>query len=84
VKDLFGTASELTLTDGSIIFQLDSKLWAEQIFGWYYFVDQRAVSPKRIMAIMKNDGFKTSNLKQYLISCRGSQIDVCVCIQSYF
>lgn len=35
--------SELTLTDGEDLFLLDSfKLWAEQIFGWYYF-DERSV-----------------------------------------
>ena len=32
--------NELTLTDGSDLMLLDSfKLWAEQIFGWYEFVD---------------------------------------------
>ena len=32
---------ELTLTDGSDLHLLDSfKLWAEQIFGWYYFVER--------------------------------------------
>lgn len=33
--------NELTLTDGSDLHLLDSfKVWAEQIFGWYYFVDR--------------------------------------------
>ena len=33
--------NELTLTDGSDLNLLDSfKLWAEEIFGWYYFVER--------------------------------------------
>ena len=33
--------NELTLTDGSDLFLLDTfKLWAEQLFGWYYFVEK--------------------------------------------
>lgn len=38
--------SELTLTDGSPLYLLDSfKLWAEQVVGWYYFVDQSVFVP---------------------------------------
>ena len=38
--------NEMTLTDGSDLRLLDSfKLWAEQIFGWYYFVDQSVYVP---------------------------------------
>ena len=37
---------ELTLTDGSDLYLLDSfKLWGEQIFGWYYFVDRSVYEP---------------------------------------
>lgn len=37
---------ELTLTDGSDLWLLDTfKLWAEQIFGWYYFVDREVYEP---------------------------------------
>ena len=37
---------ELTLTDGSDLVLLDSfKLWAEQIFGWYYFVERSIYEP---------------------------------------
>lgn len=37
---------ELTLTDGSDLFLLDTfKLWGEQIFGWYYFVDRQIYEP---------------------------------------
>lgn len=38
--------AELTLTDGSDLTLLDSfKLWGEQVFGWYYFVDKDAYEP---------------------------------------
>ena len=39
---------ELTLTDGSDLHLLDSfKLWAEQIFGWYYFVERSVYVPTK-------------------------------------
>lgn len=67
--------NELTLTDGSDMFLLPTfKLWAEQIFGWYYFVDRSVYVPdgagsghyeqKRIKKRLVN--------KQYLIVSRGS------------
>src|SRR5438067_4976236 len=38
--------NELTLTDGSDLHLLPSfKVWAEQIFGWYYFVDRSVYEP---------------------------------------
>ena len=38
--------NELTLTDGSPLKLLDSfKLWAEQIYGWYYFVERSVYEP---------------------------------------
>ena len=38
--------NELTLTDGSDVKLLDSfKLWGEQIFGWYYFVERSVYEP---------------------------------------
>ena len=38
--------SELTLTDGSDLFLLDSfKLWGEQLFGWYYYVNRSVYEP---------------------------------------
>lgn len=38
--------AELTLTDGSDLHLLDSfKLWAEQVLGWYYFVDRSVYEP---------------------------------------
>lgn len=68
--------SELTLTDGSDLNLLDSfKLWGEQIFGWYYFVERSVYEPnpdghggryvnKRIKKRLVN--------KQYLIVARGA------------
>ena len=68
--------TELTLTDGEDLRLLDSfKLWAEQIFGWYYFVERSVYEPypdghgghyvnKRIKKRLTN--------KQYLIVARGA------------
>ena len=81
---------ELTLTDGSPLHLLDSfKLWGEQLFGWYYFVNRSVFEPyddgrpggryvvKRILKRLIN--------KQYLVVARGgakSMYDFC--IQAYF
>ena len=68
--------NELTLTDGSDLKLLDSfKLWGEQIFGWYYFVERSVYEPdpdghgghyvrKKIKRRLVN--------KQYLIVARGA------------
>lgn len=81
--------NELTLTDGSDLKLLDSfKLWAEQIFGWWYFIEKRVYIPgekgrrgryeiKRIKKRLVN--------KQYLIVARGAAKSMYAsCIQSYF
>lgn len=81
--------NELTLTDGEDLKLLDSfKLWAEQIFGWYYFVERSVYEPspdghggryvnKRIK--------KRLTTKQYLIVARGAAKSMYgSCIQSYF
>ena len=40
--------NELTLTDGSDLKLLDSfKLWAEQLYGWYYFVEKTVFEPNK-------------------------------------
>ena len=80
---------ELTLTDGEDLHLLDSfKLWAEQIFGWYYFVERTVYEPsqdghggryvrKRIKKRLIN--------KQYLIVGRGAAKSMYAsCIQAYF
>ena len=80
---------EMTLTDGSPLKLLDSfKLWAEQIFGWYYYV-QRSVPETGPDGISVNYVQKTIlkrlTTKQYLIVARGAAKSVYgACIQSYF
>lgn len=64
--------NELTLTDGSDLVLLDSfKLWAEQIFGWYYFVERSAWNPRKRVFERK---FLKQRLikKQFLIVARGA------------
>lgn len=68
--------NELTLTDGSDFQMLDSfKLWGEEVFGWYYYVERSVYVPnenghggryvnKRIKKRLTN--------KQYIITSRGS------------
>ena len=81
--------NELTLTDGSDLNLLDTfKLWAEQIFGWYYFIERSIYVPspdghggryvnKRIKKRLIN--------KQYLIVARGAAKSMYAsCLQSYF
>lgn len=81
--------NELTLTDGSDLKLLDSfKLWAESVFGWYYFIERSVYVPNK-------DGygghFVTKRIKkrlinkQYLIVGRGAAKSLYAsCIQSYF
>ena len=81
--------NELTLTDGGDLHLLDSfKLWAEQVFGWYYFVERSVFEPspdghggryvtKRIKKRLIN--------KQYLIVARGAAKSMYgSLIQNYF
>ena len=81
--------NELTLTNGEDLVLLDSfKLWAEQIFGWYYFIERSIYVPfkdghggryvnKRIKKRLIN--------KQYLIVARGGAKSMYASlIQSYF
>lgn len=81
--------SELTLTDGSDLNLLDSfKLWAEQIFGWYYFIEKSIYQPykdrKGGRYVNKTIKKRLVN-KQYLIIGRGAAKSMYAsCIQSYF
>ena len=81
--------NELTLTDGEDLHLLDSfKLWAEQIFGWYYFVELSVYEPnpdghgghyvtKRVKKRLIN--------KQYLIVARGAAKSMYAsCLQNFF
>lgn len=81
--------NELTLTDGKDLYLLDSfKLWAEQIFGWYYF-EERSVyvpSPDGHGGRYVNKRIKKRLIKrQYLIVGRGAAKTMYAsCIHSYF
>ena len=81
--------NELTLTNGGDLKLLDSfKLWAEEVFGWYYFIERSVYVPSQ-------DGhgghYETRTIKkrlinkQYLIVARGAAKSMYEsCIQSYF
>ena len=81
--------NELTLTDGEDLYLLDTfKLWAEQIFGWYYFVEQSVYEPEPdghgghyVTKYIK----KRLINKQFLIIARGAAKSMYgSCIQNYF
>ena len=81
--------NELTLTDGSDLHLLDTfKVWAEQVFCWFYFVDRSVYQPRE-------DGHgghyvnkrikKRLTTKQYLIVARGAAKSMYeFCIQAYY
>lgn len=79
---------ELTLTDGGDLHLLDTfKLWAEQIFGWYYFVERSVWTPNIggeghfVQKTIK----KRLTTKQYLIVARGAAKSMyAACLQGYF
>ena len=81
--------NELTLTDGEDLYLLDSfKLWAEQVFGWYYFIERSVFEPSKDghsgHYVTKTIKKRLTN-KQYLIVGRGAAKSVYdSCIQSYF
>lgn len=81
--------NELTLTDGGDLHLLDSfKLWAEQILGWYYYVERQVYEPGQDV----NQGHYVNRIvkkrlvtKQYLIVARGAAKSMYAeCLQSYF
>jgi len=81
--------TELCLTDGTDLHMLESfKLWAEQIFGWYYFTEREIWVPnkngrggKYVNKRIKNRLIK----KQFLIVTRGAAKSMYAsCLQSYF
>lgn len=80
---------ELTLTDGSDLHLLDTfKLWAEAIFGWYYFVERNIYKPGEngnpggfVNKVIK----KRLTTKQYLIVARGAAKSMYgASVQAYF
>lgn len=81
--------NELTLTDGEDLELLDTfKLWAEEIFGWYYFIERSVYEPTKdnhggryVRKMIK----KRLINKQYLIVARGAAKSMYAsCIQNYF
>ena len=81
--------NELTLTDGSDLHLLDTfKLWAEQIFGWYYFLERTIFvpNPDNHGGHYEKRSIKKRLInKQYLIIARGSAKSMYLsCLQSYF
>jgi len=80
--------NELTLTDGSDLRLLPSfKLWAEQVLGWYYFVERSVYEPYQNGHgghYVKKTIKKRLTSKQYLIVARGSAKSMyAFCMQSY-
>lgn len=80
---------EMTLTDGTDLHLLDSfKLWGEQIFGWFYFVERSVYQPSKDghggRYVKKRIKKRLTN-KQYLIVARGAAKSMYgSCIQNYF
>lgn len=76
--------NELTLTDGSDLNLLDSfKLWAEQIFGWYVFIERKVFNP--ITGAYETKTLKQRlTKKQFLIVARGAAKSMYGgCLQAY-
>src|SRR5688572_3328760 len=81
--------NELTLTDGSDLHLLDTfKMWAEQIFCWYYYVNRSVYEPLpngRGGVYVDKVVKKRLTTKQYLIVARGAAKSLYEsCLQSYF
>lgn len=76
--------AELTLTDGADLKLLDTfGLWAEELFGWYYFVEQKVPNSSGGYSVKLEK--KRLTLKQYLIIARGAAKSMYLaCIQAYF
>lgn len=81
--------NELTLTNGEDLYLLDYfKLWAEQVFGWYYFVERSVYEPGEDGhggRYVKKTIKKRLINKQYLIVGRGAAKSMYAsCIQSFY
>lgn len=81
--------NELTLTDGADLNLLDSfKLWAEQVFAWFYYVEKSVYEPyknNRGGRYVKKRILKRLTNKQYLIVARGAAKSMySSTIQNYF
>ncbi|WP_130837531.1 terminase TerL endonuclease subunit [Lachnoclostridium sp. Marseille-P6806] len=82
--------SELVLSDGSNFHMLDSfKLWGEELFGWYYFVEEQVWNPNGLRGgrgcYETRSVKKRLTTKQYLIVGRGAAKTIyATCIQAYY
>lgn len=82
--------NEMCLTDGSDLHLLDSfKLWGEQVFGWWYYVDRHIWEPygdgKKGGQFVKRRTLKRLINKQYLIVGRGAAKSLYdTCIHAYY
>lgn len=81
--------NELTLTDGSDLYLLETfKLWAEQIFCWYYFVERSVYKPGhegRPGQYVRRTIKKRLTTKQFLIVARGAAKSMyACCLQAFF
>jgi len=81
--------NELTLTDGEDLHLLDSfKLWGEQVFGWYYFIERSVYEPfpdGHGGQYVKKSIKKRLINKQYLIVGRGAAKSLYdTCIHAYY
>lgn len=81
--------NELTLTDGGDLHLLPTfKLWAEQLLGWFYFVERTVFQPGRDGQegrYVTKQVKKRLTTKQYLIVARGAAKSMyAACIQAYF
>ncbi len=80
---------ELTLVDGSDLELLDTfKLWGEQLFGWYYFVEKRIFKPGRngmpgkwVRKVIKK---RLINLQFLIIGRSAAKTVYLSCVQAYF
>lgn len=81
--------SELTLTDGSDLHMLHIfKVWAEQVLGWYYFVEREVPEPRAdgrgVDVVVKTVKLRLTN-KQFIIVARGAAKSMYAeAFQSYF
>lgn len=81
--------NELTLTDGSDLHMIDTfKLWGEQVFGWYYYIERSVFQPSKSGhggRFVKKRIKKRLINKQYLIIPRSAAKSLYAeCIQAYF
>lgn len=82
--------NEMCLTDGSDLHLLDSfKLWGEQVFGWWYYVDRHIWEPygngRKGGEFIKRRTLKRLINKQYLIVGRGAAKSLYdTCIHAYY